>query len=478
MINRGETALLVDIGSTYTKASLLKFDRLKISGYSQSRTTVNKDVTIGLKRALEHLEGWQEADYKLACSSAAGGLKLVAIGLVPGFTAEAAKRAALGAGSKVLGTYSYELSKHELEEISRQNADIILLAGGTDGGNKEVILHNARMLARSNLKQPIIIAGNKAVSTQVEKLLMKEKKETYLTENVMPRLEELNIEPSRQKIRELFLERIIKARGLEKVNKIIDGLIMPTPAAVLKAAVLLAEGYQDEPGLGELIVVDIGGATTDIYSIATGKPAKNNINWQGLEEPYQKRTVEGDLGMRYGAPSLLAAVGKEKFQQQLIELKNCELNNEIGLDINCKLQNYIQSLHKDVDYLPQNYCEKEIDNLLARNAARLAMNRHAGYLKTVYTPMGTTSIQEGKDLTGIKTVIGTGGIIVNCHDPGYILEGVLYANQEEPNVLTPVEPEFIVDKKYLLAAIGLLAEIRPELGLQFIKKNLENLKGN
>lgn len=470
------TALLVDIGSTYTKALLLDLDRLKIKAYSQAYTTVNKDVTLGLKKALAEIEGWQRADYKLACSSAAGGLKLIAIGLVPDLTAEAAKRAALGAGSKVIKTYSYELNKQEIKEIKRYNADIILLAGGTDGGNKEIIIHNARMLAESELDHPIVIAGNKVVAGQVENLLRSAGKDTYLVENVMPRLEELNIEPAREKIREIFLERIIKAKGLEKVNRITEGVIMPTPAAVLRAATLLADGYQNKSGLGELIVVDIGGATTDVHSLASGEPAKSNISWCGLEEPYQKRTVEGDLGMRYGAPSLLSVVGKKEIRQQFsLYLKNRRLNSEINEFINHKLKAYIQFLHTNTDYLPQTCGERIFDNLLARNAVRLAISRHVGCLKTVYTSAGSSSIQEGKDLTKIKRVIGTGGVIVNSNNPVYILKGVLYESQEQPGILAPVDPEFMIDKNYLLAAAGLLAEVEPEKALEIMKKQITTI---
>lgn len=462
------TALLIDIGSTYTKVSLLDLKKIELIARNQAYTTVEEGVTIGLERALQGIEGWKDASYKLACSSAAGGLKIVAIGLVPDLTAEAAKRAALGAGSKVLKTYSYELTDSEINDIETQRPDIILLAGGTDGGNRDTIIHNANMLARSKLNQPIIVAGNKTAAEEVFETLKSSGKKVYLTENVMPQLEELNIEPARSKIRDIFLERIIQAKGLSDVNRIIDGVIMPTPAAVLKAASLLADGYKSEEGLGELIVVDIGGATTDVHSIASGKPKKSGVNWRGLEEPYIKRTVEGDLGMRYSAPSLYSAIGEENFNMQLEELS---LSN-IGLE---KVDEYISRLHNKVDYIPANKSEQLIDNLLGRNASRLAVARHVGRLKTVYTPMGATAIQEGKDLTDIQVVIGTGGIIVNNKNPRYVLEGVLYKNQLDAELLAPIDPEFLVDKNYLLAAAGLLSEVEPEISIRFMKKNLKKV---
>ncbi len=460
------TALLIDIGSTFTKVSLIDLDNIKILKRAQSHTTVAQDVTLGLYQALKRIDNWEDASYKLACSSAAGGLKIIAIGLVPELTAEAAKRAALGAGSRVLKTYSYQLTHQDIEDIKKQKADIVLLAGGTDGGNKDCIIHNAQKLAETDLKQPIIVAGNRNAADEVLVILHDTGKEVYVTENVMPELEKLNIEPARKTIREIFLKRIIQARGLDKVNSLIDGIIMPTPAAVMRAARLLADGTAREVGLGDLMIIDIGGATTDVHSVARGEPTKPGVNWRGLEEPYVKRTVEGDLGMRYSAVSLYKAIGKECFQKQL---------EEIGL----KHQGFpeyeaiIRKFNKHVETLSADIDESLVDNLLGRNAARMAVARHVGVLKTVYTPLGPTSIQEGKDLTKIQRVIGTGGILVSNKDPKYILEGALYKNQQNPELLAPIEPGFMVDSEYILAACGLLTEINPEASLKLMKRNLK-----
>jgi uncharacterized protein (TIGR01319 family) len=461
-----ESALLIDIGSTYTKVSLFDLEGIELIARSQAHTTVKDDVTIGLKKALADIPGWEKARYKLACSSAAGGLKIIAVGLVPDLTAEAAKRAALGAGGRVLHSYSFELTEREIKDIGLQEPDLILLAGGTDGGNRDNIIHNAYMIAGSGLTPPIIIAGNKSVAEEVVKILQEGGKETYLTENVMPELEKLNIEPAREMIRNIFLNRIIQARGLDLVNLMIDGVIMPTPAAVLKAARLLADGTESEEGLGELIIIDVGGATTDIHSIATGKPTRADVHLRGLEEPYAKRTVEGDLGMRYSAPSLYRAIGSKSFNRQL---------NKPGLTEICaeECQTLINKFHQSVNYIPEDLKEIAIENILGRNAVRLAVARHVGILKTIYTPMGATSIQEGKDLTEVKYVIGTGGIIVNNPDYRFVLEGALYDNQDNPELLAPLEPELMIDKEYLLAACGLLAGISPEISLKLLKRYLQ-----
>ena len=163
--------LLIDFGSTFTKLTLVDVDNEEIIAADKSYTTVDTDVTIGYENALEKLNQKVKGSYnivkKLACSSAAGGLKIIAIGLVPELTAEAAKRAALGAGARVIKTYSFNLNNSELEEIKKSNGDMILLAGGTNGGNSDCILHNANMIARHEISIPVVIAGNKSCNDEV-----------------------------------------------------------------------------------------------------------------------------------------------------------------------------------------------------------------------------------------------------------------------------------------------------------------------
>ncbi len=457
--------LLIDIGSTFTKATLVDVKNAQIIGRSQAITTVDTNILEGLMSSLDGLDRWREADRKLACSSAAGGLQIVAIGMVPDLTAEAARRAALSAGGRVIETFSYELTEEDIKNILRSDCDIILLSGGTDGGNKDVILHNASKIAESGIKTPVIVAGNRSVAPEAAKILQDSGKKAYITENVMPRLDELNITPVQSLIRKIFLENIIKARGLNKVSELIDGIVMPTPSAVLKAARVLAEGAGDEPGLGELIVIDIGGATTDIHSIASGKPSEANVSCQGLEEPYCKRTVEADMGMRYGAPSLEHKEKDEGISKHIFKPENSDGDTD-------ELQKYLRKVYKQVDYLPNDKNELLMESHMARNAARVAMSRHAGTLTTVYTPMGHACVQKGKDLSTVEHVIGTGGVVVNNDQPGFILSGTLHSQQQDPQKLTPVDPGFLIDKKYILAAAGLMAEAMPEQAVKLMKKYL------
>lgn len=464
-----ELALLLDIGSTYTKATVVDVEKVELKAKAKASTTVWDDVNVGIKNALDKIEkegiDLDRVDHRLACSSAAGGLKLVAIGLVPDLTAEAAKRAALGAGAKIADVYSYEVTDTELEEIIGQEPDVILLAGGTDGGNQEIILENAKTLADSELSVPIIVAGNKVATDEVTEILKEGGKEVYVTENVMPKLEELNIEPARKTIRQVFLDKIIYAKGLSQAKEHIDRLIMPTPSAVMTAAELIAEGTHEEAGLGELIIVDIGGATTDIHSVATGNPTKGGVNVKGLEEPYVKRTVEGDLGMRYSAPSLLEAVGER------------ELLTYLADDIDkVQVMNYVSQVREDVEYVPADQKEKDLDSSLAKAATNLAIQRHVGRIETVYSPFGETQVQYGKDLTDLDLIIGTGGVLVHNEKPAQILQAGLF-DESEPTILAPMEPDFLLDQDYLLASIGLLSEISATKALKLAKKHFKQIGG-
>ena len=457
--------LLIDFGSTYTKITAVDINNGTVLGTARGITTVTTDIMDGLNQALTALfqkTGKLEFKRTLACSSAAGGLKMVAVGLVPEMTAEAAKRAALGAGAKVLGVYCHELSEYEIEEIEALNPDIILLAGGTDGGNKKVILHNAQMLATLKQDVPVIVAGNKSVAPAVVKTLSEKMTEVEHTENVMPRLDELNIEPARQVIRRLFLKRIVEAKGLNRANKLVDRLVMPTPSAVMRAAELLSQGSDHEKGLGDLMVVDIGGATTDMYSIAKGDPTKSGVVLRGLTEPFAKRTVEGDLGMRYSATALLKAAGLKMIADY------AGVAEETVAD-------YIRKVEENIDYLPVNEAEDAVEAGMAKSCVHLSADRHVGHLETHYTPFGSTFVQTGKDLTEAPVVIGTGGVIITSPSPEIILQGIQF-DESAPHRLKPQNPQYLVDGEYIMAAMGLLGEELPDLAVRMMKKYIAGEK--
>lgn len=456
-----EAVLLIDFGSTYTKVTAVDLENKAIIGTSKAFTTIESDICEGLENALDILKSkCSDLTVKemFACSSAAGGLRMVAIGLVPDLTAEAAKRAALSAGAKVMKVFSYELNDSEAREIDDIRPDIILLTGGTDGGNREVILHNAKMLATLDTKAPIIIAGNKSVQEKVADILSE--REITICENVMPELGVLNIESARLAIREVFLKRIVYAKGLSKINKLIEGIIMPTPSAVLKAAKLLGEGTKNQKGIGDLIVADVGGATTDIHSVAEGLPSKGGVLLKGLPEPFVKRTVEGDLGVRYSADALIDSCNVEEL------LKRTDLTKS-------QVEDYQKLIKRNPGFITDDdEVFKKFDFGLAALAVKNAVDRHVGRIETHYTPFGATYVQTGKDLTTVRNIIGTGGPIINCKRAKEVLKESLFDSME-PSILKPMRGKIFIDSKYILASMGLLAVKYPDIALTIMKKDIK-----
>lgn len=454
--------LFVDFGSTNTKITLIDIAKEEILATAKTYTTVETDVMTGFNEAYEQIVSVVPEFTvlkSLACSSAAGGLKIIAIGLVPELTSEAAKRAALGAGAKVIHTYSYNLNNDEASEIVNSNADIILLAGGTDGGDSKCILHNAEQLKNHGIKVPVVVAGNKSADDEIKEIFASSV-EYYIVENVMPKINKLNVENARETIRSIFMKNIVKARGMEHLARKIDGLIMPTPAAVLKAAELLCNGTDNEDGLGDLAIIDIGGATTDIHSASYGDPTRGGVFVSGLEEPFMKRTVEGDLGMRYSIHSVVDIAGNRMLRRYL---KNSEKYNvEAELEKRSKNTSFISESDEDLNF----------DSAIAKLCADISMARHVGKLKQVYSACdGTMWQQEGKDLSNIPYFIGTGGILVFNKNYEEIMSAAL-AREDEPLLLKPKKPKFLLDKKYILAAMGLLACENADMAVRMMKKYL------
>jgi uncharacterized protein (TIGR01319 family) len=452
-------ALLIDFGSTYTKLRAVDLAARRVIGSGQGPSTVATDVRIGMRAALADLERrapkLPRFRYRLASSSAAGGLRMVTIGLVRELTAEAARQAALGAGAKLVGTFAYRLTASDLERIAQLAPDIILLAGGTDGGNLEVVLHNAAALAASAIDCPIVFAGNRAAADDARRLLAA--KTLACTGNVMPEFNQLDIEPARAAIRQVFIERIVHAKGIDRAAAEFDSVLMPTPAAVLEGARLLADGLPGVRGLGALLVVDPGGATTDVHSVAAGEPAPGVIP-QGLPEPRVKRTVEGDLGMRHNAAAIAEAAGLQAIAADagLAPARAAALLAQVGAD---------------VGRLPANAEETAFDQALARAAVRLAVRRHCGTIETVYTTTGPVTVQRGKDLSRIDAVIGTGGALVASPDPRAVLRMAL-ADASEPLALKPRSPRLLLDREYLLYACGLLQSVEPQAALELALEHL------
>ena len=455
-----KAVLLIDFGSTYTKVTAVDLDTEEIIGTSQSFTTIETDINDGLNNAVKILRekiGDIEFSEQYACSSAAGGLKMVSIGLVPELTMKAAKMASLGAGAKVMKTYAYQLTEADLEEIDEINPDIVLLTGGIDGGNKEVIVYNAGVLAKSKRNFPIVYAGNRNCASTCKEIL--KDKNVFICENVMPQLEQPNVEPAQKQIREIFLQEIVKAKGLSDAEKLIGDILMPTPSAMLTAMKLLAKGTRHEEGIGDLVGVDLGGATTDIYSMCQGLPAQSGTVLKGLRETYAKRTVEGDIGMRYSIKGIVEATDIDRV---------CEIS---GLSER-RAEELIEYLSVHTDVVPNGDEELiMLDKALASLAIETAVTRHAGHLEQYFTPMGITYMQMGKDLTQVKKVIVTGGALIRTEKTAEIAEYALY-NEMQAMSLKPKKADILVDRKYILAAMGLLSTNYPETALRIMKKEL------
>ncbi|MGD9604971.1 MAG: methylaspartate mutase accessory protein GlmL [Bacilli bacterium] len=455
--------LLIDFGSTYTKLTAVDIDAKELLGTASHFTTVNTDIRIGYHHALEQLSnkiGNLKFNKIIACSSAAGGLKMAAVGLVEELTVEAAKRACYGAGGKVDLVFSHFLTLSEVNLIKERKIDIVLLAGGTDGGNSEVVIHNAKMLSSSNLNIPIIYAGNKSCQDEISEIFSKYNVKGFICDNIMPKLNVLNIEKAKDIVRTIFLENIIAAKGIKQIESEIDAVMLPTPFAVLKAAELLSKGYLHEEGLGELVISDVGGATTDIYSLGYGYPKRADVVLKGLEEPYAKRTVEGDLGMRYSAFGVLDSLTDQEIA----------LNLENGIDI----KKEAQFRREHVDMVAMTPKEKQVDRLFGEICHDVAMSRHVGKMELAYTPMGLLYYQTGKDLTQASYVIGTGGIVIHDYNPKEILMK-LCNDQKKLLELRPNNPQFLIDKHYILSAMGLLSIDHPEIALKIMKGSLEKI---
>ena len=456
-----KAVLLIDFGSTYTKLTAVDVEGEVILGTAQAYTTVETDINDGLHEGLRRLEektGKLDFDKCYACSSAAGGLRMVTSGLVPELTGEAAKMASLGAGAKVVGIYAFQLTEDDLDEIRDAKPDIFLLVGGTDGGNTENILHNARMLATMEPDFPVVIAGNRTAARECARIL--EKFETYICPNVMPKFGVLNIEPTQKQIREIFLNKIVQAKGLSKASALLSDIMMPTPSAVLQAMELLSEGCEGELGIGDLIAVDVGGATTDIYSMADGMPEAMNTVYKGIPEPFAKRTVEGDIGMRYSIHGIVEAAGVDRIA------KLSGLTRK-------RVEELVSFLRANTETVPNGDRELEaLDFALASMAIETAVARHAGTMEETYTMMGQTFVQSGKDLRHVKQVVVTGGSLIHTKNTAQIAKHALYS-PAQPDSLRPITADIWVDRTYILAAMGLLSSYYPQVALRIMKKELE-----
>lgn len=447
--------LVAEIGSTTTVVNA--FHRLDerqpvFLGQGQAPTSVLRgDVCVGLQGAVDDLcrrQGWKDIQYDamLATSSAAGGLRMTVHGLVYDMTVRAAREAALGAGANLHQVTAGILQEEDLEDLRDLNPNLILIAGGTDYGERRTALENARLIRALDLNVPVIYAGNVQNQARIQKLFADAPAELYVVENVYPRLDDLNIEPARRVIHDVFEKHIIHAPGMERVRTMVNGSIIPTPGAVMECAKLLYEQ------VGDLVVLDVGGATTDIHSVTEGSEEIASI--QLSPEPMAKRTVEGDLGVFVNARSMARQIGMYN------------LEKEIGQDPAPIFDNY-----KAIPDTPEQF---KLTEALAWHAASDALERHCGRFRHTYGSNGRQTFADGKDLTNVKYLVATGGALTRLPGRKAIMERLCHLNDGGKLLFPKAQNlKLLEDKNYYMASLGVLSRYHKEAAIALLKRDME-----
>lgn len=452
---------LADFGSTYTKLSLVEPGEGRLLARAEAPTSIGTDLMDGYAEALAAAEARVgepvEVEQELAASSAGGGLRVAAVGLVADLTAAAARQAALNAGARVGTVLAGTLGDEQLEELRAARPEIVLFAGGTDGGQAELVLENARRLAAAGIDAYFVVACNSQVAGEAAALLREAGAPAKVAANVMPRLGELEIEPAREAILRVFLEHVIGGKGLSAGAAFERMVRMPTPEAVLEATRLLSHGTEAVPGVGDVMVVDVGGATTDVHSTRVAEAATPGIEDPLLPPPTTLRTVEGDLGLRSGAAGVLAAderwIGEEATMDEAAIRRGVSLRSE------------------DSKWIPGSPEEADLDRLLAIGCAAHALRRHCGTMLLSRGEKGPpTLVRDGPDLREVGRVLGTGGVFVHREDGQEILRAAL--GRRTPRSLAPHEPVLEVDSNYILAAAGILATEDADAAARLLHREL------
>ena len=451
--------LVAEIGSTTTVVNAfdhLESDNPVFLGQGQAPTSVKEgDVNIGLQAAIEdmkknlHIEN-EKLEYTnmLATSSAAGGLRMTVHGLVYDMTVKAAKEAALGAGANIHLITAGRLSKVDMIKLDRIKPNIILIAGGVDYGERETALYNSELIAASDLNIPVIYAGNIAVADDVKLIFeaYSKEKNLHIVPNVYPKIDILNIEPTREVIQDIFEEHITEAKGMEKIREMVNGPIIPTPGAVMKASKIL----KDE--IGDLVTIDVGGATTDIHSVTEGTEKVNKILVE--PEPVAKRTVEGDLGVFINKKNIVDIIKIEKLEKEL-NMSSEDIEKFTDSDI----------------AIPQTEEHKRFIERLTKEAVIVSINRHAGGYRT-YFGGKTNTLAFGKDLTAVKWIVGTGGALTRLTAREEILNSISQFNRAD-KLLPTAEAKILIDNDYIMASLGVLSSLNKEAAIKLLLKSLK-----
>ncbi|MDP3966968.1 MAG: glutamate mutase L [Nocardioides sp.] len=442
----------VDLGSTFTKAALVELGSGRLLATAEHPTTVATDVLEGwhaCRDALAAVDPSARDAPVLACSSAGGGLRIAVVGNEELVTAEAGRRVALSSGGHVVGVLSGGLADAAaLDRLRATAPDVVLVVGGTDGGEEETVPVAARTLAEAGWSAPVVVAGNREVGDVARAALAEAGVPHLLAANVVPRIGVLAPEPARAAVRQVFVAHVIGGKGLSAGPDLAAMVRGATPDVVLAGVELLARGVPAEglAGVGDVVVVDVGGATTDVHACVEPDPGLHPV----VGATASGRTVEGDLGMRWSA---VTTVGQDP---------------GAGPDLRAAAERR----RADPGLVPTEPAETAYDERLAVLAAGTALRRHAGRSEVVYDGGGRVVVSTGRDLRTVDLVIGSGGVL--RHAAPAVAERVLRAAWDaDPGWQLPQDPRVLVDADYVLAAAGLLATDHPGTAYRLLRGHLD-----
>ena len=469
--------LATDVGSTTTKARLFhkKNGEWRFLVAGESPTTVEapyEDVTLGVRNAvreieeltnlkilsdegiLEPFDGEQGVDLYCSTSSAGGGLQMMVAGLVKTMTTESANRAALGAGAIVMDAMARDDGRQQYEKIKRIRSlrpDMILMAGGTDGGQSSHVLEVAEMIRAAepkprlgvSYKLPIIYAGNKSLRSNIEKMA-EDNFALMIVDNIRPVLEEENTEPARRAVHELFMEHVMShAPGYTKLMKWTNVDIMPTPAGEGIAIQLIADTYNQN-----VLGVGLGGATTNVYSIVDGRFV---------------RSVSANLGMSYSVTNVLKEAGVENIMRWL----------PFNLDEEEVCSRLMNKMIRPTT-IPQTLEDLIVEHSVAREALRLGLQHHrtiATRLKGIQVRRTISEVFEQEmeesyvKMNIIDIMAGTGGLL--SHAPERIQSMLILTDAWLPEGITRI----FQDSVFMMPHLGVLSTVHRDVAWNIFEKD-------
>ena len=468
-----------DCGSTTTKAILIE-ERdgvFRQISRGEAPTTVEapfEDVTKGVLNAITELEelsgrkllddngqiltpaqGDRGTDVYISTSSAGGGLQMMVTGVVKTMTAESAERAALGAGAivmDVIAANDRRMPHEQVERIRRLRPDMILLSGGTDGGAVEQVVQLAELVAAANprprlgsdYKLPVIFAGNTSAQDKIEETLAA-CTDLQMVENLRPVLERENLGPAREKIHDLFMEHVMaQAPGYKKLMAMTHAPIMPTPGAVG----LIIQTVAQREGI-DVMGVDIGGATTDVFSVFSGE---------------FNRTVSANLGMSYSVSNVFAEAGLENVMRWVpFDMEEADLRNRV------------KNKMIRPTTIPQTIEELVFEQAIAREALRLAFEQHKAFATTLkgvqrqrtigdtfgQTEAGATIV----NMMSLDLLVGSGGVL--SHAPRRSQSMLMLMDSYAPEGVT----RLAVDSIFMMPQLGVLSTVHPRAATEVFEKD-------